>query len=507
MHPHRFLLRNRRQYLSTAQHLYNSSYTSLIRKSAFIDGQWIDAGETFPVDNPSNARLIAHVADCSRVETQRAVQSAFDAYNNLWREQSSLIRSQVLRQWADLCMARRQDLAALLTAEQGKPLAEALAEIDYALSFLYFFADCARTARVGETIGSGDRKMLVEREPIGVAAMITPWNFPTAMITRKVGAAFAAGCCAVVKPAPDTPLSALALAVLAEQAGIPPGVLNILPASHKNSPHVGETLCHSPLVGKLSFTGSTRVGKHLLRQCADTVKKVSLELGGNAAFIVFNSADVDAAVEGALQCKFRNSGQTCISANRLLVQEEIRVEFIERFAKAVRERLRVGDGFDEANRVGPLINAAAVDKVERHVADALERGGKVVVGGKRRADLGENFFEPTVLRDVDSEALCTREETFGPVAPIVGFRDEAEAIALANSTRFGLASYFYSRDPGQIFRVARLLECGIVGVNSGLVSSAEAPFGGHKESGLGCEGSRHGIDEYLQLKYVCIGGL
>uniref|UniRef100_A0A7M4E7Z6 Succinate-semialdehyde dehydrogenase n=1 Tax=Crocodylus porosus TaxID=8502 RepID=A0A7M4E7Z6_CROPO len=389
----------------------------------------------------------------------------------------------------------------------GKPLKEAQGEILYSASFLEWFAEEARRV-YGDIIppAAKGRRILVLKQPVGVATIITPWNFPSAMITRKVGAALAAGCTVVVKPAEDTPLSALALAELANQAGIPAGVFNVVPCSRQQTPAVGEALCTDPLVAKISFTGSTATGKLLLHYAADTVKRVSMELGGHAPFIVFDSANVDQAVAGALASKYRNSGQTCVCTNRFLVQKGIHDTFVEKFAKAIERELHVGNGFDERTTQGPLINEKAVEKVERHISDAVAQGASIVTGGKRHS-LGKNFFEPTLLSNVTTNMLCTREETFGPVAPVIKFDTEAEAVAIANSANVGLAGYFYSQDPGQIWRVAEQLEVGMVGVNEGLLSAVECPFGGVKQSGLGREGSKYGIDEYLEVKYVCFGGL
>uniref|UniRef100_A0A7M4E7X6 Succinate-semialdehyde dehydrogenase n=1 Tax=Crocodylus porosus TaxID=8502 RepID=A0A7M4E7X6_CROPO len=416
-------------------------------------------------------------------------------------------RSALLRKWYHLMIENKDDLAKIITAENGKPLKEAQGEILYSASFLEWFAEEARRV-YGDIIppAAKGRRILVLKQPVGVATIITPWNFPSAMITRKVGAALAAGCTVVVKPAEDTPLSALALAELANQAGIPAGVFNVVPCSRQQTPAVGEALCTDPLVAKISFTGSTATGKLLLHYAADTVKRVSMELGGHAPFIVFDSANVDQAVAGALASKYRNSGQTCVCTNRFLVQKGIHDTFVEKFAKAIERELHVGNGFDERTTQGPLINEKAVEKVERHISDAVAQGASIVTGGKRHS-LGKNFFEPTLLSNVTTNMLCTREETFGPVAPVIKFDTEAEAVAIANSANVGLAGYFYSQDPGQIWRVAEQLEVGMVGVNEGLLSAVECPFGGVKQSGLGREGSKYGIDEYLEVKYVCFGGL
>uniref|UniRef100_A0A4W3HTT0 Succinate-semialdehyde dehydrogenase n=1 Tax=Callorhinchus milii TaxID=7868 RepID=A0A4W3HTT0_CALMI len=419
----------------------------------------------------------------------------------------SLMSRILLRKWYELMMKNKDELARLITSENGKPLHEASAEVVYAASFLEWFAEEARRV-YGDVVPSPspDRRILILKQPIGVASIITPWNFPSAMITRKVGAALATGSTVVVKPAEDTPLSALALAELASQAGIPAGVFNVVPASRANTPAVGEVLCTDPLVAIVSFTGSTATGKILLGHTTNTVKKASMELGGLAPFIVFDSADVDLAVVGALACKFRNTGQTCVCANRFMVQKGIHDVFVEKLAKAMERDLRVGSGFEKETTQGPLINERAVKKVESHISDAVSHGACVVTGGKRHS-LGGTFFEPTLLSNVTPDMLCSREETFGPLAPVIKFETEEEALAIANACDVGLAGYFYSRDPAQIWRVAERLEVGIVGVNEALLSTVEAPFGGVKQSGLGREGSKYGIEEYLEIKYVCFGGL
>ncbi|KAM5202564.1 succinate-semialdehyde dehydrogenase, mitochondrial isoform 1-T2 [Hipposideros larvatus] len=416
-------------------------------------------------------------------------------------------RSSLLRKWYDLMIRHKDDLAKIITAESGKPLKEAQGEILYSAHFLEWFSEEARRI-YGDIIytPAKEKRALVLKQPLGVAAVITPWNFPSAMITRKVGAALAAGCTVVVKPAEDTPFSALALAELANQAGIPPGVYNVIPCSQKKAKDVGEVLCTDPLVSKISFTGSTATGKILLHHAANSVKRVSMELGGHAPFIVFDSANVDQAVAGAMASKFRNSGQTCVCSNRFLVQKGIHDAFVKKFAEAIKTNLHVGNGFEEKTTQGPLINEKAVEKVEKHVSDALSKGATVVTGGKRH-QLGKHFFEPTLLSNVTQDMLCVHEETFGPLAPVIKFDSEEEAVAIANATDVGLAGYFYSQDPAQIWRVAERLEVGMVGVNEGLISSVECPFGGVKQSGLGREGSKYGIDEYLELKYVCFGGL
>jgi succinate-semialdehyde dehydrogenase/glutarate-semialdehyde dehydrogenase len=477
----------------------------LLHDQAFIDGRWTDAddGAVFDVTNPADGRQLARVADVGPTETLGAIEAA-DAAWPAWRAQPARDRSAVLRRWFELVVAHTDELALLMTLEQGKPLAESRGEVAYGAAFIEWFAEEAKRL-YGELIPapSADRRYLVIRQPIGVAAAITPWNFPIAMITRKCAPALAAGCPVVVKPSELTPLCALALAALAHEAGMPPGVFNVVTTTRAEA--VGQVLTGSPIVRKLSFTGSTAVGKRLMRDCADTVKKVSLELGGNAPFIVFDDADLDAAVAGAVASKYRNTGQTCVCANRLLVQDGVYDAFAERLAKAV-SGLRVGDGRESGVVQGPLINDRALAKVEAHVADAVRRGARVVCGGRRHA-LGGTFFEPTLLADVDETMRVAREEIFGPVAPLFRFGDEADAIRLANATPAGLAAYFYSRDIGRIWRMAEALEYGMVGINEGIISTEVAPFGGVKESGLGREGSRHGIDEFTELKYLCMGGL
>ncbi|CAH1671775.1 NAD-dependent succinate-semialdehyde dehydrogenase [Chelatococcus asaccharovorans] len=475
--------------------------SSLLVEACFIDGAWVGEGAT-PVTNPVNGAVIAKVPHFGAEETTRAVEAAGRAQAG-WAKRTAKERAGILRRWFDLIIANRDDLALIMTSEQGKPLAEARGEIDYAAAFIEFYAEEAKRL-YGETIPSPwpNARMVVIRQPVGVVAAITPWNFPAAMITRKVGPALAAGCAAVVKPAGETPLTALALGLLAERAGLPAGVLNIVTGSAKD---IGRVMTEHPLVKLISFTGSTEVGKLLMRQAASTVKKVGLELGGNAPFIVFDDADVDAAVEGAMASKFRNMGQTCVCANRLYVQAGIHDAFVEKLAARVRA-LKVGDGTEAGIEQGPLITDAAVAKVEEHIADALSKGAEVLVGGKRHP-LGHTFFEPTVLTHVKKDMMIAREETFGPLAPVFRFETEADVIAQSNDTEFGLAAYFFSRDIGRIFRVAEALEYGIVGVNSGLISTEVAPFGGVKESGIGREGSRHGIEEYTELKYMLLAGL
>ncbi|HJV85399.1 MAG TPA: NADP-dependent succinate-semialdehyde dehydrogenase [Noviherbaspirillum sp.] len=478
--------------------------TALFRQQCYINGSWLDAnnGETQTVNNPSTGESIGTTPRMGAAETRMAVAAAEAAWP-AWRAKTAKERSSLLRKWYELMVAHQDDLAALLTAEQGKPFAEARGEILYGASFIEWFAEEAKRV-YGDTIPepTPGRKIVVIKQPVGVVAAITPWNFPNAMITRKVGPALAAGCTVVVKPASQTPYSALALAELAERAGIPKGVINVVTGSAKA---IGGELTANPTVRKLSFTGSTEIGQELMAQSAATIKKISLELGGNAPFIVFDDADLDAAVAGAIASKFRNTGQTCVCTNRLLVQDRVYDEFANRLAHAVSQ-LKVGDGFGSDVQQGPLIDRAAVEKVETHINDAVSKGARVLVGGKPHA-LGGTFFEPTVLLDVTPEMAVAREETFGPVAPLFRFKDEAEVIRMANDTEYGLASYFYSRDIGRIWRVAEALEYGMVGINEGLISTEVAPFGGVKYSGLGREGSKYGIDEYLEIKYLCMGGL
>ena len=467
----------------------------LFRQAAYIDGRWVDGAEHLTVTNPASLRPLGEVPDLGEAETLAAVAAA-DAAFGPWKKRTAKARGAILRRWFELMMANQEDLARLLTAEQGKPLAEAKGEIAYAASFLEWFSEEGRRA-YGEIVPPhlSDRRILVTKEPVGVVGAVTPWNFPSAMITRKVGPALAAGCTVVLKPSELTPFSALALAVLAEEAGVPPGVFNVVTGRPQA---IGQVLTTDLRVAKFTFTGSTAVGKMLAARCMDTVKRVSLELGGNAPFIVFDSADVAVAVEGALISKFRNTGQTCVCANRFFVQAGVYDAFAEQLAAKV-QALKVGDGLDGVTDQGPLINQAAVAKVERHIADALAGGGQALVGGERHA-LGGQFFSPTLLTQVAPDALINREETFGPVAGLVRFAHEDEAVALANSTRSGLAAYFYSQDLAQGFRVSEALQSGMVAVNTGLISTEIAPFGGVKESGLGREGSRHGLDEYLNLK-------
>jgi succinate-semialdehyde dehydrogenase / glutarate-semialdehyde dehydrogenase len=478
----------------------------LLRTSGLINGEWVDPRHRFAVMDPATGLPLADVANLGPVDAQAAVQAAGQAWPG-WRERTAKERAAVLMKWFALLHQHAEDLARILTAEQGKPLAEARGEVAYGASFIEWFAEESKRV-CGETIPTTDnnKRYLVIRQPVGVCVAITPWNFPIAMITRKVAPALAAGCTVVVKPAEQTPLSALALAELGQRAGLPAGVLNVLPADGVNSVAMGEVLCRSESVRHLSFTGSTEVGRILARQCASTVKQLSLELGGNAPFIVFDDADLDSAVEGAMASKYRNAGQTCVCANRLYVQAGIYDRFIAKLAVRARD-ITVGNGFEAGVQQGPLIDTLAVAKVQSHVADALAKGARLVTGGEALSSLGERFYAPTVLADVSADMLCAGEETFGPVAPVLRFDTEADAITMANATEFGLASYLYTRDVGRIFRVSEALECGMVGVNSGLISTAEVPFGGVKQSGLGREGARQGIDEYVQTKYLCLGDI
>lgn len=478
---------------------------SLFKEDAFIDGSWFKAktGDTFAVHNPATGELIAQVSNLGPHEAELAVTAAENAFQG-WKNKTGKERAVMMRRWFDLITHNAQDLAILMTLEQGKPLVEATGEVAYGASFIEWFAEEAkRVAGSIPTTTWSDKRTIVMKQAIGVCVAITPWNFPMAMITRKIAPAMAAGCTIVIKPAELTPLSALALAELALRAGIPSGVINILTADAEQSIAIGKTLCASPTVRHLSFTGSTEVGRILMAQCAPTVKKLALELGGHAPFIVFEDADIDAAVAGAVMSKYRNSGQTCVCANRFYVHKTVHDAFVEKFAKAV-QKIIVGNGMEAGITQGPLIEPAALEKVERHVADALSKGATLVSGGKRSA-LGGTFYEPTILTNVSNDMLITYEETFGPVAPIMTFDSDEEVIRLANHSQFGLASYFYSRDIGRIWRAAEALEYGIVGVNTGIISNEVAPFGGVKQSGLGREGSIYGMDEYLELKYVCLG--
>ncbi|XP_077576452.1 succinate-semialdehyde dehydrogenase, mitochondrial [Stigmatopora nigra] len=478
----------------------------LVRTRAYVDGRWLDAQDDFAVVDPGAAAgtEIARVADCGPKEAKRAVDAADQAFRR-WKDVTAKERGAVLRKWAHLMEQHKEDLARIITFESGKPMKESLGEVAYSASFLDWFSEEARRV-YGDVVPSPfkDRKILLLKQPVGVASFITPWNFPSAMITRKAGAALAAGCTVVVKPAEDTPLSALALAELSCRAGVPPGVFNVVPCSRERAPSVGHVLCTDPLVAKISFTGSTATGKVLLKMAADTVKKASMELGGHAPFIVFDSADVDQAVRGAMASKFRNSGQTCVCSNRFLVQSSVYDAFLAKLGAAMDRELKLGHGNQPDTTQGPLINDRAADKVVHQVEEALSRGARLLRGGGR---VGGSFVAPTLLADVSPDMLCMREETFGPLVPVIRFETEGEALAIANSSRTGLAGYFYSADVSQIWRVAEALEVGMVGVNEGLLSATEASFGGVKESGLGLEGSKYGVDEYLHVKYVCMGGL
>jgi len=474
---------------------------SVLRDRCYVDGAWVGT-PTHPVTNPANGIEIAKVPRFGAEEATKAVEAAERAFP-AWAKLTAKQRSNILRKWYELIVANREDLALILTSEQGKPLAEALGEVDISGAYVEFFAEEARRV-YGETIPSQrpDARLLAIKQPIGVCGAITPWNFPSSMITRKVSPALAAGCTVVIKPANETPFSALALVALAEKAGVPKGVLNVITG---NSSAIGKVLCEHPAVRFVGFTGSTEVGKILYTQASVGVKKLGLELGGNAPFIVFDDADIDAAVEGALVSKYRNMGQTCVCANRLYAQDKIYDEFVQKLTKKVAA-MKIGDGIESGVMQGPLINMESVEKMERHIADAVKRGAKVVTGGKRHA-LGGTFFEPTVLADVKSDSLVAQEETFGPLAPVIRFKDEADVIAMCNASPFGLASYFYSRDLGRVWRVAEALESGMVGVNTGLITTEVAPFGGVKESGLGREGSHHGMEEYVEIKYVMMAGI
>jgi len=473
----------------------------LLREACYIDGEWVkaDSGETIPVTNPATDEVLGTVPNCGAAEAKRAVEAANRAWP-AWRAKTAKERASILRRWYELIMANQEELARLLTLEQGKSLAEARGEIAYGASFIEWYAEEGKRL-YGDVIPGhmADKRIVVLKQPIGVAAAITPWNFPNAMITRKAGPALAAGCPIVLKPAAETPFSAIALAVLAEEAGLPKGIFNVLTGK---ASAIGGELTSNPIVRKLSFTGSTEIGRLLMRQSAETIKKLSLELGGNAPFIVFDDADVDAAVVGAMASKYRNSGQTCVCSNRLYVQAGVYDEFVEKLAAAAA-KLKVGSGLEAGTEQGPLINMAAVEKVEQHIADATGKGAKILAGGKRHA-LGGTFFEPTVLANVTQDMLVAHEETFGPLAPVIRFETEEEAIAMANDSEFGLASYFYSNNLSRVWRVAEAIESGMVCVNSGILSTEVAPFGGVKQSGLGREGSRYGIDEYVEMKYLCL---
>jgi succinate-semialdehyde dehydrogenase/glutarate-semialdehyde dehydrogenase len=480
---------------------------TLLRTDALIDGHWVQSASRFGVFDPATGQKLADVSNLGAADAEKAIAAADRAWP-AWRQKTAKERSIILRRWFDLLMENQEDLARLMTAEQGKPLAEARGEVAYGASFVEWFAEEAKRVN-GETLPQFDssRRLMVLKQPIGVCAAITPWNFPLAMITRKVAPALAAGCPVVIKPAELTPLTALAAAELAVRAGIPPGVINVVTADEQGSIAVGRALCASAVVRHLSFTGSTAVGRILMAQCAPTIKKLSLELGGNAPFIVFDDADVDSAVEGAFASKYRNAGQTCVCTNRFYVHSSVYDEFVRKFAAKVKTA-KVGNGFEEGVSQGPLIEAAAILKVESHVRDAQSKGGRIVTGGRRIEGLETGlFYEPTVVADATAQMLCAQEETFGPFAPVFRFHTDDEVIAAANATDVGLASYFYSRDIGRIFRVAEALEYGMVGINTGLISTEHVPFGGVKQSGLGREGSKHGIEDYVELKYLCLGDI
>ncbi len=476
----------------------------LFRTQAYIDGKWVNAdkGDTLTVDNPATGKPLGTVPKMAAVETRRAIEAADKAFP-AWSARPAKERSIILRRWAELMMQNQEDLAQLMTAEQGKPLTESRGEVAYSASFLEWFAEEGKRI-YGDTIPApkNSQRIVVLKQPIGVCASITPWNFPSAMIARKVAPALAAGCTMVAKPASQTPYSAFAMAELAERAGVPAGVFSVVTGS---ATAIGSEMTSSPIVRKITFTGSTEIGKVLMAQAASTVKKVSMELGGNAPFIVFDDANLDAAIDGAMASKYRNAGQTCVCANRILVQDTVYDAFAKKLEAAVA-KLNVGNGAEPGVTTGPLIDAKAIEKVEAHIADAVAKGARVVQGGKRHA-LGGNFFQPTVLVDVKPDMAVAREETFGPVAPLFRFKDEAEAIRLANDTEFGLAAYFYARDLGRVWRVAEALEYGIVGINEGIISTEVAPFGGVKESGIGREGSKYGIEDYMEIKYLCMGGI
>jgi succinate-semialdehyde dehydrogenase / glutarate-semialdehyde dehydrogenase len=476
---------------------------TLLKTDALINGHWVKGASRFDVHDPATGQKLADVANLTAKDAEAAIDAANAAWP-AWRSKTGKERSILLRKWFDLLMANQEDLGRIMTAEQGKPFAEAKGEVAYGASFVEWFAEEAKRVN-GETLPQFDnnRRLMVLKQPIGVCAAITPWNFPLAMITRKVAPALAAGCPVVIKPAELTPLTALAAAELAIRAGIPAGVVNIITADSDNSIAIGKVFCSSDIVRHISFTGSTEVGRILMAQSAPSIKKLALELGGNAPFIVFDDADIDSAVEGAMASKYRNAGQTCVCANRIYVQDAVYDEFVQKFSAKVKT-LKVGNGFEDGVAQGPLIEDAAIDKVQRHVQDAISKGGKVMVGGNK---LNGQFFEPTVIADARADMLCAREETFGPFAPVFRFHQEQEAVDAANNTEFGLASYFYSRDIGRIYRVSEALEYGMVGINVGVIATEHVPFGGVKQSGLGREGSKHGMDEYLEMKYLCLGDI
>ncbi|EDV25880.1 uncharacterized protein TRIADDRAFT_63836 [Trichoplax adhaerens] len=491
-----------------AESLITRSASSLLRNKSYIGGQWVASAnkQVYTVYNPANGEAVAEVADMAEEDVAQVVDSAHQSFHQ-WRKLSYKNRSGIVSRWGELLLKNRDDLAAIVTTEQGKPLMDAKGEVTLAATYIQWFAEEAKRIH-GDVLPNhaDDHRLLVLKQPVGVAALITPWNFPVNMIARKAGAALAAGCTAIIKPSEYTPLSALALADLAEEAGFPPGVFNVITFGERSTPHNVKLLLDNPLVRKLSFTGSTAIGKLLMEQCARTCKRVSMELGGNASFIVFESADIDAAVKGCIDSKFRNTGQTCVCANRIFVHDSVHDEFCAKLAAAMRTTLKVGPGFEEGVTQGPLITEKAIAKVERHVADAVSRGATVVTGGTKHP-LGGQFFEPTLLTGATVDMAFASEETFGPVAPVFRFKNEDEVVDIANNTKVGLAGYFYSRDICQIWRVAEALEVGMVGVNSGLLTTEFAPFGGVKESGLGREGSRYALEEFLNKKYVCMGGI
>lgn len=497
------------RYRVVSNYLHMASRSlHLLNEKAFINGEWDTASnqKTFEVKNPANGQVVGTVPDMNVDDVQKAIDAASEALKT-WQKTTAKERSHILRKWYDLLNANSESIAKIMTAESGKPLIESNGEVVYGNSFVEWFSEEARRIR-GETVPSPvpNRKLIIEKQPIGVVALITPWNFPHAMITRKAAAALAAGCTCVIKPAEDTPLTALTLAHLAQEAGVPKGVFNVVTCDRSNAAAVGKLLCESPQIAGISFTGSTQVGKLLYEQCARHIKRVGLELGGNAPFIVFKSANIDHAVQGAIASKFRNCGQTCVSANRFLIQEDVFDEFVNKFGIAIKS-IKLGDGFQEGITTGPLINIAQFNKVNSIVEDAKNKGAKIVVGGAPAKQLGELFYEPTLMTNIKEDMLIYKEEVFGPVAAIIKFKTEEEAVAIANNTERGLAGYFYSEDVSQIFRVSRELELGMVGINEGMISCAEAPFGGVKESGIGREGSHHGIEEYTYYKYLCVGNL
>lgn len=493
---------NNRLY-TTLQHARNMY---LLKQKAFVNGEWVSAasGKVFEVKNPFDGTVVGTVPDMDMNDTQNAIQVARDAFKT-WQFTTAKERSDLLRKWYDLLRKNQDEIGKIMTLESGKPIMDAVKEIYYGNSFIEWFSEEVRRSRGDVIPSSRDKKMLVEKEPIGVAALITPWNFPHAMITRKTAAALAAGCTCVIRPSDDTPFTALALAQLADEAGFPKGVVNVVTSGRENTPAIGKLLCESPLVSALSFTGSTQVGKLLYKQCASTVKRIALELGGNAPFIVFDSANIDKAVQGALVAKFRNAGQSCVAANRFFVQDKIYDAFISKFKQAVVENIKVGDVFDEKVNLGPIINKAQFDRITNIVKDAVSKGAGVITGGKPAAHAGELVYEPTILVDITKDMNICHEEVFGPVAAIIRFKTEEEVVQRANETKSGLAGYFFTEDMSQMMRMCRQIEVGMLGVNEGLISAAEAPFGGVKESGVGREGSHYGIEEFENIKYICIG--